>query len=259
MSLSSQTQFTAPPLDGSISFGQLVDFHLEHNPAWNYAILALSTSGSAEPIHITYAELTKAVHRAAHVISPVKDGVPSLGTRNVIAIFASTDTLLYQAIVLAVLRSGNIVSCVLYPHRDRRTYSPMQPLPISNRNSSAAVVNLLEKTACHYVIYGGASAIGHIAQESRRALDAKAYDLAVIPLPKLDEIFVKLGNDGVNSSAPFTPYPKIEKTISADSPALILHSSGSTGLPKPIVLTEHYVTSTLNMRKRCHPSDLIIR
>lgn len=110
MSSTSQTQFTPPPLDGSVSFGQLVDFHLEHNPTWDYAVLAPATGTTSGPIHLTYAELTKAVHRGSHIINPVNGGVPTLGTGNVIAIFASTDTLLYQTMVLAVARSGNVVS-----------------------------------------------------------------------------------------------------------------------------------------------------
>jgi len=57
-------------------------------------------------------------------------------------------------------------------------------------------------------------------------------DLTVYELPTLRYAFPKLGKEVVADS--FTPYPPPLTRPDLDSPAIYIHSSGSTGFPKPI-------------------------
>lgn len=56
--------------------------------------------------------------------------------------------------------------------------------------------------------------------------------LTVYELPTLRYAFPKLGKEVAADS--FIPYPPPLKRPDLDSPGLYLHSSGSTGFPKPI-------------------------
>ena len=60
----------------------------------------------------------------------------------------------------------------------------------------------------------------------------EATQLTVFELPTLRYAFPKLGQEV--AADPFTPYPPPSKRPDLDSPAIYLHSSGSTGFPKPI-------------------------
>lgn len=99
-----------------INFPVLIDAHTQQHPDRPYAILASPNQTEAptesKAIEVSWRELHDAVHRAAYSINPLPpSGVPTGG--KVIAIIAITDTFLYQTIVLAIARSGNIVSLSL--------------------------------------------------------------------------------------------------------------------------------------------------
>lgn len=99
------------PIDGSLNFSQFIDTFLQKDPSELYATLA-PPSGEGALIDISWPNFARAIHRGAHVVSPLMDGKPQIGAGNVVGIYAVTDTLLYATLILAVIRSGNIVSLV---------------------------------------------------------------------------------------------------------------------------------------------------
>ena len=87
----------------------------------------------------------------------------------------------------------------------------------------------MKKTECTRIVtlhhsHGGL--IDAIRRENEGA------NLTVHELPTLRYAFPKLGKEVAADS--FTPYPPPLKRPDLDSLAIYLHSSGSTGLPKPI-------------------------
>ena len=118
---------------------------------------------------------------------------------------------------------------------------------MSPRNSAPAVVNMLEKTSCHRVIVN--SALAPLMDAVKAELSAKGsdYEVQVDELPDLYEMFPSLhpDKDGREISE-VTPYPNVSAEFSLDEPALYLHSSGSTGFPKPIKQTHR------TMLEWCH-------
>ena len=75
------------------------------------------------------------------------------------------------------------------------------------------------------------------ANTAQQLLDAEGYRINIEPLFSLYEIYPHLAPNSAVLDANFTPYPVYGKPYDPDDVALILHSSGSTGLPKPIFKT----------------------
>ncbi|KAG6843004.1 hypothetical protein H0H93_002586, partial [Arthromyces matolae] len=117
-----------PPLDGSVTIPESVDFNLEHNP--NLDAFVFSEEGSAEITEISYLEFGRACHRVAHLVRPGRSGAD----KEVVAFIALADTIVYQAVTIGLMIAGLI------------------PFPISPRNTPAAVAHLLRKTSCHRLI-----------------------------------------------------------------------------------------------------------
>jgi hypothetical protein len=64
---SSTTSFRAPPLDGSLSVPQLIDWHFANNknhPVFTYDVPNLATSKSRTTKVLTYSDVHPAIHRA---------------------------------------------------------------------------------------------------------------------------------------------------------------------------------------------------
>ncbi|PCH33942.1 acetyl-CoA synthetase-like protein [Wolfiporia cocos MD-104 SS10] len=202
-----------PPLDGSIpALPGFLDFHAEHNthrPMWVYPSADSTVSGNGI---VTWKEFADATHRIAHAIRPQGPGPD----RAVVAIVVSCDTLLYHALTVGTVRAGLV------------------PFPMSPRNSAPAVASMIERTDCHRLICQ--PSFSSLTDEIHAALP-KGYVLEVDDLPLLSDIFPSFAPPSAPvrtiSQAPYPPAP----TVPPSDVVLYLHSSGSTGFPKPIAQT----------------------
>ena len=103
--------------------------------------------------------------------------------------------------------------------------------PISPRNSAPAVAHLLTKTGTQHVFVGIESALQDLAATSLKLMKG-----AGTPLPTLQDIpLFALYSKSLDES--YEPIPKFKPDW--NDPAVIMHSSGSTAFPKPIVWS-HY-------------------
>jgi acyl-CoA synthetase (AMP-forming)/AMP-acid ligase II len=93
-----------PPLDFSVTLPESVDFHWENNP--NETLYVFAEDGKQEPTKISFLEFGRAADRVAHYLRPGRGGQD----RQVIAFVALSDTLLYQAVTMGIMRAGFIVS-----------------------------------------------------------------------------------------------------------------------------------------------------
>lgn len=108
----------------------------------------------------------------------------------------------------------------------------LKPFPIAPRNSVEAVVSMLEKSGCKRVLTTATSLGPLIAQIKALApSDALIFDDA----PTGAQCYPHLGKE--TRSEPFTPYPAFQTPLDLDQVLFYLHSSGSTGFPKPVPQT----------------------
>ncbi|EIW80241.1 acetyl-CoA synthetase-like protein [Coniophora puteana RWD-64-598 SS2] len=210
------TERIYPPLDHSLLLYEVVDFHIDNNPT--VPIYVYPDDQSPDGVtHISFLEFGRAVHRAAHILRPGREGPEG----EVIALIANVDTLLYQAIVVGMMKAGIV------------------PFPMSPRNSAPAVIDMMKKTSCTRIL-----TLSHTHSELLHAIDTERASQSLQPattteIPTLAQLFPHLGHE--TSSHPFTqhpgPYPPPNARPDVDTPAMYMHSSGSTGFPKPIAHT----------------------
>ncbi|KAL4973660.1 hypothetical protein BDW66DRAFT_153612 [Aspergillus desertorum] len=113
-------------------------------------------------------------------------------------------------------------------------------LLLSARLSASAIHSLLQRTSAAAIIVSGR--LEAAAREAAQALPATIHS----PLPF--EAFLSVGTDE-DSGSICHPYHYIDES---DRDVLILHSSGTTGLPKPIYVSHRHLLSFVN----CHRLDL---
>ncbi|KAF8154594.1 hypothetical protein B0H34DRAFT_783744 [Crassisporium funariophilum] len=189
-----------PPLDGTVTLPETVDFHRKHNP-YETAFL-FHEDGSQAITKITYLEFGRACDRVAHIVRPGRGGTDG----QVVAFVALSDTLLYQAV---------------------------QPFSMSPRNPAAAIVKLLNDTSCHRLITTRET-LQPLINDIQTELSSSqpSFTLSIEEVPLLSDIFPKLGCERLED--PFEPYPSAAVRPSMNDLLLYLHSSGSTGFPKSI-------------------------
>ncbi|CAL1703594.1 unnamed protein product [Somion occarium] len=206
-----------PPLDGSITvLPGFVDFHAEHNPSRPWVKFP-SAEHPGESTSVSFLEFAKATHSIAHTLRPGRTGDDG----EIVAVLIHCDNILYLALLAGMVRAGLI------------------PFPMSPRNSPEAVVNMLEKTNCHRIITS--PLVAPVTSAVQTLLAAKNYDLKVIELPSLRSTFPSLFSKDGEVLLEVALYPPTKKTPNPDDVVLILHSSGSTGFPKPIPQTQKTV------------------
>ncbi|KZT08698.1 L-aminoadipate-semialdehyde dehydrogenase [Laetiporus sulphureus 93-53] len=107
----------------------------------------------------------------------------------------------------------------------------LSPLLLSVNNSVPAVAHLCKITQSTHLIYG--SKFVNEAREAQKVLVEKGYNVKIVP----DKRFPLWGPDGV-VKASIKPFPAVlQPRDETDRVAVILHSSGSTGFPKPVYVT----------------------
>ncbi|KAF7357233.1 Acetyl-CoA synthetase-like protein [Mycena sanguinolenta] len=198
-----------PPLDGSLNLRQIVDFHIIHG---NRSAAYSFSDQDENMTEISHFEFCRAAHRVAHLLRSQRRGPDG----QVLAIVAVTDVLLYQTIVAGCFVAGLI------------------PFPISDRSAADTIFHLLNNVGSHRVLTTKGS-LGRLMDAL--ATDNAAYELSVEEIPLLGQIYPHLGHETPES--PFVLYPGPTTSISLDHVAMYLHSSGSTGFPKSVLLTHN--------------------
>lgn len=98
------TRISYPPTDGSLLFPQLLEYNAQQNPDHPFFVYP-ADEGSFELRKISHLEFYRASQRVAHVVRPGLQGQ----SREVVAIVANCDTILYQALFMGIICAGLIV------------------------------------------------------------------------------------------------------------------------------------------------------
>lgn len=102
-------EFARAPLDGSLpTLPDIADFYAKHIPNKPWLVFP-SKDASHELTTISFAQMAQASHRVAHILRPGRQGPEC----EVVAMLLNTDTLLYAAAALGLLRAGFVVSSII--------------------------------------------------------------------------------------------------------------------------------------------------
>ncbi|KAJ6553072.1 hypothetical protein B0H19DRAFT_1030172, partial [Mycena capillaripes] len=206
----------------------VVSFNSEADPTGSFYIYA--DPESHEIVTITNLEFARAAHRAAHLVHPNRKGPDG----QVVALLALSDTVLYHA-VIAGLMTANFI-----------------PFPMSPRNSSAGIFQLLKASSCHRII-ATCETLGPLLAGLQKHIAEVDPDfvLEIEEIPLLGQIYPNLGAEKADGS--FQPYTTGTSPDSLDDIGLYLHSSGSTGYPKTIGQTHRALQRIIDRCSRLFP------
>ena len=98
------TALNFPPLDHSLLFPDLVNFHMEKNPI--FPIFVYANENIPDKLtEISFLEFGRAAHRVAHALRPSRKGSDG----EVVIVIANTDTILHHAVVTGLSIAGWVV------------------------------------------------------------------------------------------------------------------------------------------------------
>ncbi|OAX38467.1 putative aminoadipate reductase [Rhizopogon vinicolor AM-OR11-026] len=198
-----------PPPDGSLFLPELLEFNAQHNS--DVTFFVYDRPDSDDLVSISHLDFYHACLRAAQEIRPGRTGADG----EVIALIANSDTLLYQTVFMGVIFAGLI------------------PFPMSPRNSAAAVVDMMEKTRCRRLITTYHS-LGSLIDVIKAHFVSK-LQLQIDEIPALKDLHPALIRGSQDQA--LVSYPPPTSRPSCSDTLFYLHSSGSTGIPKPIIFT----------------------
>ncbi|CAE7198611.1 unnamed protein product, partial [Rhizoctonia solani] len=199
--------FVPPPTDGSVPPALAIDFHLKHNPKHLFSILH-NPNGSSQT-DVTYERLAHAVYRAADILNP-KGKLPQ-GTN--IGFLVSAHTIQYIVLILGAMRAGLV------------------PFPISPRTHVPGIAHLLATTGTSLLVTGGSQSISDITHQLSHDLARIDFSVQFFPLPSLESMLPELYD--IEAWLDHKALKRLEP-ITNDTTISILHSSGSTGMPRPV-------------------------
>ncbi|KAJ7684272.1 hypothetical protein DFH06DRAFT_969418 [Mycena polygramma] len=182
--------FCAPPLDGSLTIPQLLDYHLEMSPRHKAYIY---DDGKGGVVSVEFAQYVRAVYAACQRILGDTESVPHK-TGAVVALFADTGATVFLSsmLVSAIMRAGLVPFC------------------LSPRNAAVGVANLLQQT----------TPVAAYISSDLKSVITDALSVLGTPLPVYEAPMFEQLQGALVESLP--ALPKVEM----DSIAYILHTSG---------------------------------
>ncbi|KAK8137271.1 hypothetical protein PG984_005211 [Apiospora sp. TS-2023a] len=198
---------------------ELIDFNHDHNASHTFCIQAKS-DGALSPV--THAEFKAAVSRCATWAHNIFSNT-----------VASDDNAGAGEAPVALLMESDVGLVI---HEFALISNGTPPLVLSPRLPLVAMEGLLKTVSARTIIVSRRFSMG-----LKSVLDGLASKGISVTVSKPYEEFCQSGL--IDSNFPSLPKPK-----TLDDTILLLHSSGSTGLPKPIPLTHRMLLSAVN----CH-------
>ncbi|KAK0483762.1 hypothetical protein IW261DRAFT_1332931 [Armillaria novae-zelandiae] len=210
--LSSPT-FRAPPLDGSLTIPEIYAWHLQHSPNHRLFVYARE-DGSVQTIN--WAEAVAAIYTGARLM---RRRLRFATKPPVVAILSLSDSITSFVTMMSLLRANYVF------------------FPISPRNSPVAVAHLLHKVGVQHILVGRDASVQDLANSALEILKSQYLSDALpeqFPIPSFEDYFQSQWERNTDAELDLPLLP-----VDPDSPALYLHSSGTTAHPKPVAWTHH--------------------
>ncbi|KIJ49844.1 hypothetical protein M422DRAFT_246210 [Sphaerobolus stellatus SS14] len=230
--MSTQAKFTPVPLEKDLTLDRAYEWHAEHSadvPAFTYP------DEENKQQFITWGKLGAGIANGVDIIhSQIPEtlmGDKATAEPIVVGVLSSAEPIAYTTFLLALLRLTH-----------SGAGQPILPFLVSARNSSLAVAHLITVKKVQYLwVNGEQNQIKTLANETMTHLEQGNIP-SVIPFPTFADLY----------SPRDTSLHQMDNaaiSYSMNQLALILHSSGSTAFPKPLVLTHTNLMEWVNAIK----------
>jgi acyl-coenzyme A synthetase/AMP-(fatty) acid ligase len=124
---------------------------------------------------------------------------------------------------------------------------------MSPRNSGAAVNSMLRKVSAHRLMVTSSS-VQTLLDDVKRELAVDDYHLDVMELPSLPDIYPRMAAE--TEADAFELIPIANRDAFTGGVVVYIHSSGSTGFPKPIPWTHEFISSLAHITSVKHAEIL---
>ncbi|KAF9020020.1 acetyl-CoA synthetase-like protein [Hymenopellis radicata] len=205
--------FLPPPLDGSLTLGEIYDWHLENNP--EHRLFVCAREGVLSRV-VHWGETGLAVRRGAQMVRKIVASRLNAVKQPVVAILAVSDTVTYWTLLMSVMKAN----CAVFP--------------LSTRSSPTTIANLLTNVGVQYILVGPEPAMQNLAKDAVNIVEGDASTSTLpelFPIPQFDELYAPY------SEMEHLPPVLAEQKGKLDRVMMYTHSSGSTSSPKPIPWT----------------------
>ncbi|KAI0687627.1 acetyl-CoA synthetase-like protein, partial [Cerioporus squamosus] len=205
--------FTPPGLDTNLTLPGLFEFHSKHSP--EHPVFVYADDEQKERV-ICYPEVYRGIRKTATLMTPhysrfadryakLQEG-KSGEEPPVIGILANADSITFYTLKLGLM------------------YLALTPFPISTRNSAIAIAHFVRTLGIQQMFVSGDPAMQRLARDTNALLAEEAKEFELLLMPDFEDLYGPGGDDEL--------VPMGE--VSPNKTCIILHSSGSTALPKPI-------------------------
>jgi acyl-CoA synthetase (AMP-forming)/AMP-acid ligase II len=223
------------PSPTSAVLAGLLQHRLDHHPDGILDVFPLRTGGLG---FINYRDFGLGCRRFIRAICP--QAPVTRGT--VVGLILQCDTLMYQTAICGLIRAGLTVSVLsLSPSYGLNVRDPShQVFPISPRFPPGTICDLLQSVSvCRVLITSTASE--SLLNDMRAEMDKRQYNITFENLPSFEDIFPEIFGLVDRDSNELDAVPLPTADAYPDGVELWLHSSGSTGQPKPLPLTHAFI------------------
>ncbi|KAJ7136795.1 acetyl-CoA synthetase-like protein [Mycena epipterygia] len=204
--------FHPAPRDHTLSIPELYEYHALNSPA--HVVFMYSDVESGTSTFVTYAEAWEGICRAAGIVAQhvAASGSTSAEERPVIAVLALSDSLSYIYLLIGIMSLG------------------WTAFPMSPRNSAEGTARLLKETGASRIFTNTDGPINSLARDAAALLASDGVELELLSMLTYGDLHG--GSGDAQDAKDF----KIIR-MAHDDTMLILHSSGTSGFPKPIECT----------------------
>ncbi|KAI0819209.1 acetyl-CoA synthetase-like protein [Trametes gibbosa] len=212
--------FHAAPFDHGLSLPGLYEYHAKHSPT--HAVFSYVDPETNEVHDVTYADAWEKIGAVARIVErnyAASTAKKADGSRPVIAVLAISDALSYIFLEVAIMSLGYTA------------------FPLSPRNVSEITAHLLEKTGGAQLYASADAAMQGLAKGAVEILEKKGVTVDLLPMIA--------PSDWQSPAEAYMPAAVVE--VAETDVAVILHSSGTTGFPKPIPITRKGLINLSNI------------